>query len=268
MGQIFSFNNSSQIINPINSDKNNYIFTNEQTNLHTLSNKQTHQIEQTDKSNKLIQLILSNKYKIGENLEIKFKNSFNDPIDEKLIEKFRLYEGIIFGFSFNQSVMNKIPSNITFIQFGHNFNKTIGDLVIENESDNISTLILGERFNLPVDNLSPGLKKLTLGYYFNLPVDNLPNKLEYLQFGYEFNQSVDYLPCSLKYIIFGNDFNHSIDNLPSSILMIQTGQNFNCPISIIPIELKKIILSKNYCETYELLINNIVGREYIEITYC
>ena len=49
MGQIFSFNNSSQIINPINSDKNNYIFTNEQTNLHTLSNKQTHQIEQTDK---------------------------------------------------------------------------------------------------------------------------------------------------------------------------------------------------------------------------
>ena len=57
--------------------------------------------------------------------QIKFFNSFNDPIDLRVVNKFRLYDKIIFGFSFNQDVKNKIPSNVIFIQFGHNFNKSI-----------------------------------------------------------------------------------------------------------------------------------------------
>ena len=109
------------------------------------------------------------KYKIGINLEIKFKNSFNEQIDEKIINKFRLYDNIIFGFSFNQDVKNKIPSNILFIQFGHNFNNLIDNLVIKNEQDNIQEIIVGEKFNQPVNNLSPNIKKISFGYEFNHP---------------------------------------------------------------------------------------------------
>lgn len=208
------------------------------------------------------------KYKIGNNLEIKFKNSFNDPIDEKIISKFRFYEKIIFGFSFNQHMKNKIPSSILFIQFGHNYNKSIDNLVIEEEQDNIKELVLGEKFNQEVNNLSPGIKKISFGYDFNKPVNNLPNGIEYIKFGNNFNNNVDYLPCSLISIIFGNSFNNDINNLPSSIKYIELGKDFSKKINNIPFSLEKIKFEKNYYDNNKEYLDIILfSNEFIEICF-
>lgn len=208
------------------------------------------------------------KYKIGENLEIRFKNSFNEQLDTKIICKFRLYDKIIFGFSFNKDVSNTIPSNILFIQFGHNFNKSINDLVIENEEDNIDEIILGENFNQDVNNLPPKIKKISFGYNFNKPVDNLPNGLEFIKFGNNFNQTIDYLPCSLLYIYFGDSFNLSIDNLPSSIKHIELGKNFILQINNIPLSLEKIKFDKNYYDNNKVNIDRILYlKEFVEIYF-
>ena len=204
------------------------LFSNTNTNTNTNLNKKKYSSDKNIKSNKIItedknfqikqihqkntiQIISKEpfefdykKYKIGKNLEIKFKNSFNDQIDDKIINKFRLFDKIIFGFSFNQDVKYIIPSNILFIQFGHNFNNLIDNLVIKNEQDKIQEIILGEKFNQPVNNLSPNIKKILFGYEFNYPVINLPNGLEYIKFGNDFNHNVDYLPCSLTCVVFGN----------------------------------------------------------------
>lgn len=201
---------------------------------------------------------LADKYKIGTNLDIRFKNSFNEPIGEKLTNIFRLYEKIIFGFSFNQVVKNKIPSSITSIQFGHNFNHDICQIALIGEQENIEEFILGEKFNQDVGNLSAKLKKIIFGYEFNKDVSNLPTQIEYVQFGHNFNQAVDYMPCSLKYIIFGNCFNQSVDNLPSSIEYIELYGDFDVQISYLPHNLKKIKLDQDYYEKNKSHIDNII----------
>ena len=209
------------------------------------------------------------KYKISKNLEIKFKNSFNDQITEKLIDKFRLYDKIIFGFSFNQELKNKIPSNIIYIQFGHNFNRSISNLMIFGEQENIlEELVLGEKFNQSVNNMSPNLKRISFGYDFNHPVENLPTNIEYIKFGHEFNQNIDYLPCALKYIIFGFKFNQSIDNIPSSIIYIELGSEFNKSINYIHPNIKKMKLNKDYYDKNKVQIDNItLANEFIEISF-
>lgn len=193
-------------------------------------------------------VIPKEKYKIGHDLDIKFKNSFNEPIDEKLINKFRMYNRIVFGFSFNQIVKNKIPSSITHIQFGHNFNQDICNIVILGENDLMEEFVLGEKFNQLVNNLSPNLKFISFGYDFNHPVDNLPNQIEFIKFGHNFNHPVEFLPNSLKHIIFGNSFNFSIDNLPSSIEYIELYGEFDKKISCIPFGLKEMKLDQDYYE--------------------
>lgn len=208
------------------------------------------------------------KFKIDENLQLKFKNSFNEPIDDKLIQKLRLYDKIIFGFNFNQNVKNKFPSNIISIQFGHNFNKSIDNLTIVDEIDTIQEIILSEKFNQPVNNLSPNIKKISFGFEFNNDVSNLPNKLEYIKFGYDFNSNVDYLPSSLIYVIFGNSFNQTIDNLPSSIKYIELSKDFSKQINAIPFNLEKIKFDKYYYDNNKEHLDNIlVSKEFIEICF-
>jgi hypothetical protein len=263
MGQFFSGNNNITF----SENKHYTINSHHQINSHhpmIFPEKKTVQIKSDDpvKSTK-------QKYKIGENLEIKFINSFNESIGEKEIEKFRCYNKIIFGYSFNQLIGGKIPGNVIFIQFGHNFNKSIEMIVIENEEDNIQELVLGEKFDQPVNNISPNLKKITFGYDFNQSVENLPNKLEYIKFGNNFNKCIDYLPCSLTNIIFGNNFNQSVDNLPTSVILIGlSGQNFDLPITNLPIGLKKINLNKIYYEKNKNKIDEITNdNEFVEISY-
>lgn len=208
------------------------------------------------------------KYKISINQELQFKNSFNEIIDEKTINKFRFHNKIIFGFSFNQDVKNKFTSNILFIQFGHNFNKPISCMVVEEEEDNIEEIILDVRFNQNVNNLSQKLKKISFGYAFNFPVDNLPNNIEFIKFGNNFNQNIDNLPCSLICVIFGVNFNYNIDNLPSSVKYIEIGEKFAKEINNLPFDLKKIKLNKKFFDVNkEHLTKILCSNDFVEITY-
>ncbi len=76
------------------------------------------------------------KYKITQNLEIKFANSFNSELTDDYINKFKLYDKIIFGFSFNQLITHKIPGNVKLIMFGHNFNTNPDNIIIHGDNLN------------------------------------------------------------------------------------------------------------------------------------
>lgn len=227
---------------------------------HKHFNKKTEQIY----SDKIIKLHKS-KYKITSDLQIKFINSFNEELNSEYFELFTKYDQIIFGFNFNKFIQNKFPLNITFIQFGHNFNNPICGMLTNyvdtdcsNQIYKLSVLIFGEHFNQPVNNLTMGIKKLIFGMNFNQDVLNLPTTIEYIKFGKNFNCCVDYLPCSLLTIIFdGNIFSQSIDNLPSSIEEIILNHCFNLQINYLPFKLKKIslsielyLLNKKFFDTY------------------
>ena len=213
--------------------------------------------------------IRNRNYKIGLNLEIKYKNSFNNVLDEKEISKFRLYEKIIFGFSFNQSVNKKIPSNIISIIFGHNFNMSIDDMIIYENDDQIllEEIILGEKFNHPVNNLPKNLKKIIFGNDFNNEVNNLPTKLEHLEFGYSFNKTINYLPESLEYLLLGFSFNESINDIPTSIKYLAIGNDFNKPIECFPYNLKELKISQKYYNENQIKINDMCNDKFFIIKF-
>lgn len=149
MGNIFISSNNKHNNNYTITQKNTVILSNNISS----NNKQLQEI-------KFINLYKL-KYKITSELEIKFINSFNEELDKKFYDLFEMYDKIIFGFSFNKVVKNKFPSNINFIQFGHNFNYPIDNLILDTHSDiKINELILGDTFNFPINNLPPKLKKL------------------------------------------------------------------------------------------------------------
>jgi hypothetical protein len=246
MGNFFFKNNSNNINNTTNS-------TNTTTNSYKIKKTEVIKSDKDLKINKF-------KFKIDlEKYEIKFINSFNDELNDKYIKLFKRYKRIIFGFSFNHKIKNKIPTNIIFIQFAHNFNQSIDNMILDDDTDNskLKELIFGNHFNQQVNNLFQGIEKITFGYKFNQDVSNLPTTIEYLKFGNDFNQSVDYLPSSLICVIFGNNFNQSIDNLPSLIEELDIcGNEFNYQIQILPNELKKIKYKILFCKFRNIKKNN------------
>ena len=254
MGNLFSFTDTNNT-NTLNKD--DIIFPTKKTEV-IVSNTKLKTIEI--------------KYKITIDLEIKFKNSFNKNLDKNYIELFEKYHGIIFGFSFNHMINEKIPTNIIFLHFGHNFNQPINNMIYYNSDIDSNTdskmkeIIFGSHFNQSVDNLPPNIKKITFGDNFNCEVKNLPSSIEFIKFGYMFNKSVEYLPCGLIYIEFGNNFNHKICDLPTTIEEIKLGSNFEQEITLIPHKLKKIILFSNY---YNLnknhLEKNIFASKLIDV---
>ena len=104
---------------------------------------------------------------------------------------------------------NALPSYVTVIKFGNNFNQ-------------------------PLDELPAGLKRLKFGYRFNQPVDELPAGLKRLQFGDSFDQPVDKLPQALIKLKFGDDFNQRVDKLPAGLEELDFGRNFNQPVKKLP----------------------------------
>lgn len=269
MGNFFSSNNTSNTTNTTNPIKI--------TDMNCISKYDKPMIKKTEIIKGDVKIQNNNlKYKITIDIEIKFINSFNDMLDVEYFNLFKKYDKIIFGFSFNKCVKNKFPTNIKFIQFGHNFNQPIDNLIFEEHNINnqinnqvnnqvykLEELIFGDCFNQKVDNLTQGLKKITFGYNFNQDVSNLPTTIEYIKFNNNFNQNVDYLPSSVIYIIFGDGFNQSIDNLPSSLEEITLGNedsnNYNLKINFLPPKLKKLELNKNYYENNILHIQKIIS---------
>ena len=136
----------------------NFFTNDDSTNLTNLTNS-TNLVKikktETIKSNKDLKI---NKFKFEinyEKYEIIFINSFNDELNENYIKLFKTYRRIIFGFSFNHPVKNKIQINITFILFAHNFNQLIDNMILDDDADNskLVKLVFGEHFNHGVSNL-------------------------------------------------------------------------------------------------------------------
>ena len=102
--------------------------------------------------------------------------------------------------------LKKTFSNLTYLNFGDNFNKKIskGDL-----PDSLEYLIFGKHFDQPIKrgDLPSSLKLLTFGDYFDkqLKKGDLPNSLIELNFGIYFDKMIinGVLPNSLKYLTVG-----------------------------------------------------------------
>ncbi len=119
--------------------------------------------------------------------------------------------------------MNVLPSSITHLTFGGDFNQS-------------------------VDNLPNSITHLTFGYSFNQSVDKVVRSPT----GSLVHQSV--LPHSITHLTFGNNFNQSVDKLPNNITHLTFGHGFNQPIEIFPSNLKMITIFKSY-----KFINRLVG---------
>lgn len=153
-----------------------------------------------------------------------------------------------------QLQLNLLPTNLTHLTFGPNFNLPVDNLLPQTlthltfESYNS----LG-CFNQPVDHLPPSLTHLTFGSQFNQPVNNLPSTLIHLTFGKSFQQIINYLPPSithLKFFEFAHPFStlppntshltvdvckQTIQFLPPSIKYLEL--NYPCKVSAIPPQL-------------------------------
>lgn len=159
----------------------------------------------------------------------------------------------------------KLPSNLYYLKFGDNFNQKICNL---NKLNKLKIIKFGFCFNQIIDDLSNCICNLTLGDHFNQPIKKLPKKLKIIKFGrcfnqsikdifhdnikvikfgYEFNQPIDnYMPKNLQKIIFHDKFNQSIDLLPDTVTHIDIGcwGIFNQFINNYPKSLKIILYSE------------------------
>jgi len=161
-----------------------------------------------------------------------------------------------------------IPSTVTHIIFGYNFNCVIDDMLPRS----LIYLKFGERFGAKIDNLklmTPDLQFLQFGNYFNNNVDDLPLTLKYLNFGNYFNNKVNNLPKSITHIKFGHRFEQPIDELPQSIehiilsdisfavflSLITYVQNKNTPLNeVVP---PKLAVSIHFNKTFNMKVHNL-----------
>lgn len=128
---------------------------------------------------------------------IYFDFYFNKPLDNYILEILQKVRTIYFGPLFSFPIDN-IPSNINKIIFSED---SIFNHKIDNLSNGLQYLILGNHFNQRIDLLPSTLKKLVLGRDFNQPLDNLPNGLEELYLGLCFSHHLTCLPESIRKIV-------------------------------------------------------------------
>ena len=145
----------------------------------------------------------------------------------------QLYKKLIFYKTFDD-VVDTLPSHITHIEFGDDFNKPVNNL-----PSNLVFLEFGIKFDQPIDNLPITLKSLSLGALFCQSLNNLPPNLETLYIHSIFN--LDY-----------------INNLPNSIKKLYLGYNYGQLISKLPDSLTDLIIWNDYpfLEELKLLIQN------------
>lgn len=124
---------------------------------------------------------------------------------------------LILGDSYNTDFRVDLPSSLTELQFGHNFNQPV--------------------FLWP--KLPSGLLTLIYGFEFNHPVEDLklPANLTSLKFGGAFHQPIDrlILPASLQTLHFDSNLNQPLTkvHLPSSLTSLTLGQFWNQPFETV-----------------------------------
>ncbi len=148
---------------------------------------------------------------------------------------FRNLTHITFSDAFDQPVDGLLPSSITHLTFGYNFNQLVDDL-----PPSITHLRFGGCFNRCVDHLPPSIRHLKFGFYFNQTVEKLPPSITHLKFGFYFNQTVEKLPSSITHLKFGFYFNQTVEKLPSSITHLKFGRYFVQEANNLPPGLKHL----------------------------
>ena len=214
--------------------------------------------------------------------KIIFNNTFNEPL-YNYIKILVLKNTIVFGSEYNQN-LSILPSNITKIFLGKNFQKSLIDIpssvksiVFANDSifsgsfdylpndleelvigdnydininklpHNLKNLVLGKKFSSKIYNFSLGLKYLDIGKSYTYNLDNLPETLETLIIGGKFNGKIIY-PDKLKHFIISPDseYNADLKDLPKSLIYLSIQNNYMFQISNLPENLFCIELGEFY----------------------
>lgn len=183
------------------------------------------------------------------NSAVIFDNSFNEALDDTILNDIRLVKQIVFGYIFNNSIDN-LNTHITHLELGVYFNKSTNILknfkvmthlkITHVDDDEIfPTSLIWLCINghsIKLNNLPSGLlylinimvdTKVEILHYY----DNLPSKLLYLEDG--MINYCDNLPSSLKYLKFNYNNDHInydtvLYNLPNKLhylSLINTNEN-------------------------------------------
>lgn len=167
-----------------------------------------------------------------------------------------------------------IYGNVLIYNYKH-FHNIIMKIHIRNKNtpirkrnipNNITKLILGDKFNQELIYFPPKLKSIKFGKYYDKKV-TLPEGIEEIEFGDEFDQYIDFLPSSLKIIKFGKKFNSGIHNFPDELEVLDFGDEYNKPIDNLPRNLKKLILRKMFNQPLEFLPKKLLYLELNNIFY-
>ncbi len=157
---------------------------------------------------------------------------------------------------FNNDSINNLPSNITSLTMGNDFNCEIHTF-----PQTLTYLEFGYAFNQSFANEFPQtLKYLKFGHNFNKSIKIFPHELEHLEFGYAFNRKITNLPKSLKYLIFGHTFNQQI-KIPPNITHLTFGNKFNRKIKI-PRKITHLIIGNKFNQPINKLPSTLL---YLEI---
>jgi len=126
-----------------------------------------------------------------ENKTITFSRSFNNPIDNRILEILKTVEKINFNNFFDYPIDN-LPNNIKIINFSkQKYSITSFNQKVDNLPFHLEELYLSDNFNQDIDFLPASLHTLRLGYNFNKPLKNLPSSLKILIINslYKFNKT-------------------------------------------------------------------------------
>ena len=199
-----------------------------------------------------------------------FTNIFVWNTHEKLptsIKKIRFWQQL------NVSVDDFIPSTITHLKFGNEFNKPIKNL-----PSSLIKLSFGNCFNQSIKGLLPStLTQLKLGKHFKrFEIGTIPSTVTHLTLGCKSNNLVPgYIPTSVTHIKV-NYFDHNyIRCLPNSITHLTFNRRYHDFINIFynmiippcPTSLRNVYFRDLYLEQEKDLIRRLVYGSKITVSF-
>ncbi len=156
--------------------------------------------------------------------------------------KYRINNNTIEIYQYDESILNKIPNNVTKIFiYDCVFNSNLDSLPLQIESLWLE-LDLTKLYEHDLHFLPPNLKELGIMCEFNRPIDNLPNNLEKLFIHSNvFNQNLDNLPKNIKDLGILScklDYDIDLDNFPNleklfiNCNLVENIKNYNGKVKI------------------------------------
>ena len=194
--------------------------------------------------------------------KIIFNNTFNEPL-YSYIKILVLKNTIVFGSEFNQN-LSMLPSNITKIFLGKNFQKSLIDIpssvksiIFANDSvftgsfdylhNDLEELVISDNYDININKLPHNLINLVLGKKFSSKIHNFSSKLKYLDIGKSYINNLDNLPETLETLVIGGKFNGKIiypDKLKHFI--ISADSEYNSELKDLPKSLIYLSIQNNY----------------------